>query len=73
MSVKILLIFSLAFIGFLAWQFGHDLGMWRASLHRAYLAEQARMEKEAAFIAEFEGLRIYAMPDGLLVEEVRLY
>ena len=71
--VKILLIFSAIFTGLLSWQCGHDLGMWRASLHRAYLAEQAEREKEAAFIAEYEGLRIYAMPDGLLVEEVSLY
>jgi hypothetical protein len=69
MSVKILLIFSAVFIGFLSWQCGHDLAMWRASQHRAYMAEQERIEKEAAFIAEFEGLRIYAMPDGVLVEE----
>jgi hypothetical protein len=69
MCVKILLIFSLAFMGFLAWQCGYDLAMWRDGQQRAYLAEQARLEKEAAFIAEFEGLRIYAMPDGLLVEE----
>jgi 5'-deoxynucleotidase YfbR-like HD superfamily hydrolase len=40
---------------------------------RSVSAEKQRREyeatKEAAFIAEFEGLRIYAMPDGVLVEE----
>jgi hypothetical protein len=69
MSVKILITFSLIAVGVLSWQCGHDLAMWRASQHRAHLEEQARMEKEAAFIAEFEGLRIYAMPGGVLVEE----
>lgn len=68
MSVKILLIFSLLAVGFLMWQAGYDLAMWRDGQQRAYLAEQARREKEAAFITEFQGLMIYAMPEGVLVE-----
>jgi hypothetical protein len=69
MGKKIMTVFCCLIVGFLSWELGVNIAMWRASQHQAYMAEQKRIEKEAAFIAEFEGLRIYAMPDGVIVEE----
>jgi hypothetical protein len=42
---------------------------WERSVGAEKQRQEAQAVKEAAFITEFEGMRIYAMPDGVLVEE----
>jgi hypothetical protein len=44
-------------------------GRWERSVSAEKQRREYEATKEAAFIAEFEGLRIYAMPDGVIVEE----
>ena len=70
--MKIAIILSLVMVGFIAYQAGHDYAMWRESVKIEQERRAYEELKQQALIAEFQGLYLYDMPDGVLLEDRRL-